>query len=41
MLHQSFWAVFNPWALWQYAHNMLASLVTASFVVAAVGPIGR
>ena len=29
--------VFNPWALWQYAHNMLASLVTASFVVAAVG----
>ena len=29
--------IFNPWALWQYAHNMLASLVTASFVVAAVG----
>ena len=29
--------VFNPWAFWQYAHNMLASLVTASFVVAAVG----
>jgi cytochrome d ubiquinol oxidase subunit I len=29
--------LFNPWALWQYAHNMLASLVTASFVVTAVG----
>lgn len=29
--------VLNPWALWQYAHNMMASLVTASFVVAAMG----
>ncbi len=29
--------LFNPWALGQYAHNQLASLVTASFVVAAVG----
>lgn len=29
--------VFNPWAQWQYAHNMSASLVTASFAVAAVG----
>ena len=29
--------VFNPWALWQFAHNMAASLVTASFAVAAVG----
>ena len=29
--------LFNPWALWQYAHNMAASVVTASFVVAAVG----
>ncbi|MBA4017944.1 MAG: cytochrome ubiquinol oxidase subunit I [Pirellula sp.] len=27
----------NPWAFWQYAHNMTASVVTASFVVAAVG----
>jgi cytochrome d ubiquinol oxidase subunit I len=27
----------NPWAIWQYAHNMVASVVTASFVVAAVG----
>src|SRR5246500_800761 len=29
--------VLNPWALWQFAHNMAASLVTASFAVAAVG----
>jgi len=33
-----FWAFLNnPWALWQYAHNMCASVVTASFVMAAVG----
>jgi cytochrome bd ubiquinol oxidase subunit I len=33
-----FWTfLLNPWALWQYAHNMLASVVTASFVVAALG----
>jgi cytochrome d ubiquinol oxidase subunit I len=29
--------IFNPWALWQFAHTMSASLVTASFAVAAVG----
>jgi cytochrome d ubiquinol oxidase subunit I len=27
----------NPWALWQYAHTMTAAVVTAAFVVAAVG----
>jgi len=27
----------NPWILWQYAHNMLASVVTASFVMSAAG----
>ena len=33
-----FWGyLLNPWALAQYAHTMLASVVTASFVVAAVG----
>ncbi|MEK7753462.1 MAG: cytochrome ubiquinol oxidase subunit I, partial [Acidobacteriota bacterium] len=33
-----FWAlVLNPWALWQYAHTMLGSVVTASFVMASVG----
>src|SRR4051794_7221672 len=30
-------SLLNPWALWQYPHTMAASLVTASFVVAAVG----
>jgi cytochrome bd ubiquinol oxidase subunit I len=29
--------LLNPWALWQYTHNMIASVVTASFVVAALG----
>ena len=32
-----FWVyLFNPWAFWQYVHNMLASVVTASFVISAV-----
>jgi cytochrome d ubiquinol oxidase subunit I len=29
--------VLNPWALAQYAHNMIAAVATASFVVAALG----
>ncbi len=34
----SFWAVIlNPWALWQYAHNMTGAVITASFVMAAIG----
>ena len=39
ILHLESFAAFilNPWALWQYAHNMSASVVTASFVTAAVG----
>lgn len=33
-----FWAfLLNPWAIAQYAHNMIAAVVTASFVVSAVG----
>ena len=33
-----FWTfLLNPWAIAQYAHTMIASVVTASFVVAAVG----
>jgi cytochrome d ubiquinol oxidase subunit I len=33
-----FWAyLFNPWALWQYAHNMSAAVITSAFVVTAVG----
>ncbi|MDP8990730.1 MAG: cytochrome ubiquinol oxidase subunit I, partial [Acidobacteriota bacterium] len=29
--------LFNPWIFWQYLHNMTGSVVTASFVMAAVG----
>ena len=29
--------VLNPWAIAQYAHNMVAAVVTGSFVMAAVG----
>jgi len=29
--------LLNPWAIAQYAHTMIASVVTASFVIAAVG----
>ncbi|MBI3003938.1 MAG: cytochrome ubiquinol oxidase subunit I [Ignavibacteriales bacterium] len=33
-----FWALLlNPWLGWQYMHTMLGSVITASFVVAAVG----
>jgi cytochrome d ubiquinol oxidase subunit I len=27
----------NPWILWQYPHNMLAAVVTGSFVMSALG----
>ena len=27
----------NPWLFWQYLHNMIGAVVTASFVMAAVG----
>lgn len=29
--------LLNPWILWQYTHNMVASVVTASFVMAGLG----
>src|SRR5262249_31328442 len=29
--------LLNPWTFWQYLHNMIASVVTASFVMAALG----
>jgi cytochrome d ubiquinol oxidase subunit I len=32
-----FGLLFNPWVGWQYFHNMVGSVVTASFVVAATG----
>ncbi len=35
---RSFWALLlNPWALWQYAHTMLGSVVTAAIVVSSIG----
>jgi cytochrome d ubiquinol oxidase subunit I len=38
ILLASFWGlVLNPWALWQYAHNMLGAVQTGCFVMAAVG----
>ena len=34
----SFWQlVLNPWALWQYAHNMSGAVITGTFVMTAVG----
>jgi len=34
----SFWGLLlNPWIGWQYIHNMIGAVVTASFVVTAVG----
>jgi cytochrome d ubiquinol oxidase subunit I len=34
----SFWQVIlNPWALWQYAHNMSGAVITGTFVMSAVG----
>ena len=29
--------IFNPWTLWQYLHNMVGSVVTASFVMSSLG----
>ncbi len=38
ILLDSFWGlILNPWVLWQYMHNMVGSVVTASFVMASVG----
>jgi len=38
ILLTGFWALLlNPWALWQYAHNMVGAVVTACFVVASIG----
>jgi cytochrome bd ubiquinol oxidase subunit I len=37
LMLSDFWAfLLNPWALWQYAHNMTASVVTAAFVVCGI-----
>jgi len=38
ILLSSFWGLLsNPWTVWQYTHNMTASVVTASFVMSAIG----
>jgi cytochrome d ubiquinol oxidase subunit I len=38
ILLDSFWAlILNPWIFWQYLHNMIAAVVTASFVMASIG----
>jgi cytochrome d ubiquinol oxidase subunit I len=38
ILLSSLWGlVLNPWILWQYLHNMIGSVVTASFVMASIG----
>jgi cytochrome d ubiquinol oxidase subunit I len=29
--------ILNPWIQWQYMHNMIAAVVTASFVMASIG----
>jgi len=34
----SLWALLmNPWARWQYAHNMSGSVITGAFVITSVG----
>lgn len=29
--------LLNPWALWQYAHNMLGAVITGCFAMASIG----
>jgi cytochrome bd ubiquinol oxidase subunit I len=34
----SFWGLLlNPWALWQYAHNMSGAVITGAFFMCAIG----
>jgi cytochrome d ubiquinol oxidase subunit I len=34
----NFWdLLFNPWAGWQYAHNMIGAVITGAFAMSAVG----
>ncbi len=38
ILLDSFWGlILNPWTLWQYLHNMIGAVVTASIVMASIG----
>ncbi len=36
-LSSYFDVIFNPWGLWQYLHTMTGAVITAAFVMAAVG----
>ncbi len=31
--------LLNPWILWQYTHNMIGAVITASFVMASLGAL--
>ncbi|HTQ10224.1 MAG TPA: cytochrome ubiquinol oxidase subunit I, partial [Fimbriimonadaceae bacterium] len=33
--------LFNPWAIWQYLHNMTSAVIVGAFVVSAVGAYYR
>lgn len=33
--------LFNPWAIWQYLHNMTSAVIVGAFVVTAVGAYYR
>lgn len=37
LLHNFTQLFFNPWLFWQYLHNMIASVVMASFVMTGLG----
>jgi PAS domain S-box-containing protein len=38
----SFWGLLlNPWALWQYAHNMTGAVITGSFAMTAMGLLSQ
>jgi cytochrome d ubiquinol oxidase subunit I len=35
---ESLWALLlNPWAIWQYVHNMFGAVITACFAMASIG----
>src|ERR1700757_4691929 len=37
MLNSLWGLLLNPWLFWQYLHNMIGAVVTASFVMASIG----
>jgi cytochrome d ubiquinol oxidase subunit I len=37
---ESFWTfLLNPWAVWQYLHNMCGAVITGAFFVAGIGAL--